>query len=85
MFVYFPLHSLDSIVVLLKNAGSLFKDKIKKLGKSNVPEDEQYIRNLALKEKINLEDDGADGAQEDETKSKNFLVFGKSLLKLMKK
>jgi hypothetical protein len=52
------------------------------LGKSNVPEDEQYIRNLALKERINL-DDEADSEQEKE--SKNFLIFGKSLLKFMKK
>ncbi len=36
-----------------------------------------------MKEKISLEDGDADSEQEKE--SKNFLLFGKSLLKLMKK
>lgn len=89
----------DMIVVLLKNAGSLFKDKLKKFGKKNLPErpeisrtfedanedyltrDEVYLRNLARKEKIDvLEEDN-----QDEREKKNFLVFGKSILKFMKK
>ena len=80
----------DTIVVLLKNAGSLFKDKIKKLGKRNLPElpesvlndDELYLKKLAKKEKIDVLDDEPDAVQRDQ---KNFLVFGKSIFKLMKK
>lgn len=81
----------DMIVVLLKNAGSLFKDKIKKLGQRNRPErlddpnfssqDELYLRNLARKEKIDVLDEDTP----DERNQKNFLVFGKSIFKLMKK
>lgn len=81
----------DTIVVLLKNAGSLFKDKIKKLGRKNLPErplsmkledqDELYFRNLARKEKIDVLNDETP----DEIDQKNFLVFGKSIFKLMKK
>ena len=78
----------DTIIVLLKNAGSLFKDKIKKLGKKNLPEkpestdfDEVYLRNLARKEKIDVLEEETP----DEREKKNFLVFGKSILKLMKK
>lgn len=79
----------DTIVVLIKNAGSLFKDKIKKLGKKNAPEsqlepnskDEEYFRKVARKEKIDvLETD-----ESEERERKNFIVFGKSLLNLMKK
>jgi len=81
----------DMIVVLLKNAGSLFKDKLKKFGKKNLPErpetsnfdgkDEVYLRNLARKEKIDVLDEETP----DEREKKNFLVFGKSILKFMKK
>lgn len=77
----------DTIVVLLKNAGSLFKDKIKKFGKKNLPEpesktqDEIYFLNLARKEKIDILSDETP----DEKDQKNFLVFGKSIFKLMKK
>jgi hypothetical protein len=76
----------DMIVVLLKNAGSLFKDKLKKFGKKNLPEtaettgDEIYLRNLARKEKIDVLEEES----QDEREKKNFLVFGKSILKLMK-
>ena len=80
----------DTIIVLLKNAGSLFKDKIRKLGKKNVPEgpednerDEQYLRNLARKNKIDVLNNNYETS--DERDQKNFLVFGKSIFNLMKK
>lgn len=87
----------DTIVVLLKNAGSLFKDKIKKLGKKNLPElpenvtandDEIYLKKLAKKEKIDVLDEDFEAADEEDQSQrdkKNFLVFGKSIFKLMKK
>ena len=76
----------DIIIVLLKNAGSLFKDKIKKLGQKNVPDedgpddqDEIYLRTLARKEKLNVLDDHVPDHIEtpDERKKKNLIVFGK--------
>lgn len=78
----------DMVVVLLKNAGSLFKDKLKKLGQKNLPEleedgqDELYMRNLARKEKITVLDREESLIDREQ---KDFLVFGKSILKLMKK
>lgn len=76
----------DIIIVLLKNAGSLFKDKIKKLGQKNVPDedgpddqDEIYLRTLARKEKLNVLDNHVSGHIETpgERKKKNLIVFGK--------
>lgn len=85
----------DTIIVLLKNAGSLFKDKIKKIGQRNLPElpenvvndDEVYLKKLARKEKIDVLDEDEPGGvlTQIQRDQKNFLVFGKSIFKLMKK
>lgn len=70
----------DTIILLLKNAGSLLKDKLKKLGQKNTPE--------GIEDAIEHEDDKLEVYETesiDDEKQKNFLLFGKSLLKLMKK
>jgi hypothetical protein len=66
----------DTMMVLLRNAGSLFKDKLRKWGRRNMPEDEQYIRRKLA------DDADANGATEADEAASDSASTGQRRLEL---
>ena len=78
----------DAIKVALSNARSLFREKLRKWGRKNVPETDDPTQDFEEFQKLGEREDGGEAEieenQEESREKKTFLLFGRSLFKSKK-